>query len=115
SGGSPVTTGDVSFEIDGTPSGSPVTLSGAGTAQLSTSGLAVGNHVITATYNGVLGQYIGSTDTLTQVVDTGTTTVAGAFCNTGSITIQTLPPTPSQAVPYPSHIVVSGQTGSVGI
>jgi len=49
--GSGTPTGTVQFLDGGNPLGSPVSLSG-GSAQLSTSGLTVGSHTITAQYNG---------------------------------------------------------------
>ena len=62
-------TGTVQFAIDGSSTGSPVTLS-AGTASYSTSSLAVGTHTVTATYSGNTSN-AGSSGTLSpsQVVN----------------------------------------------
>lgn len=45
-------TGTAQFKIDGTNSGSPVTLNGSGVATLSTSTLTAGTHTIAADYSG---------------------------------------------------------------
>jgi hypothetical protein len=67
-------TGTVQFQSDGSNIGGAVALSG-GVATRSTSGLAVGSHTITATYNGS-GNFQGSTGTLApdQTVNQGATT-----------------------------------------
>ncbi len=44
--------GTVQFKIDGVNSGSPVTLSGSGVGQLTTSSLTAGTHTVTADYSG---------------------------------------------------------------
>jgi protocatechuate 3,4-dioxygenase beta subunit len=71
-GGTP--TGTVQFQADGSNIGGAVALSG-GVATRSTSGLAVGAHVITATYNGSTN-FQGSVGTLSggQTVNQGATT-----------------------------------------
>jgi hypothetical protein len=45
-------TGTIQFKIDGTNSGSPMTLNGSGVATISTSTLAAGTHTIAADYSG---------------------------------------------------------------
>lgn len=49
SSSSVVPTGAVQFEVDGTPTGDPVALT-SGSAQLTTSSLSAGTHMVTATY-----------------------------------------------------------------
>lgn len=74
--GSGVTpTGTVQFLADGNPIGAPQTLSGAGTASISFSALAVGSHVITANYSGDVA-YSPGTGTLSpnQVVNKANST-----------------------------------------
>ncbi|HEU5001873.1 MAG TPA: Ig-like domain repeat protein [Actinomycetota bacterium] len=68
--------GTVQFEDGGSPVGSPATLNGSGVATVSTSGLSVGSHTITAVYGGNLN-FNGSTGTLSpdQVVNPAPTAV----------------------------------------
>jgi hypothetical protein len=72
--GSGTPTGNVRFQADGSNIGGLVALSG-GVATRNTSGLAVGAHVITATYNGN-GNFQSSAGTLSggQTVNQGATT-----------------------------------------
>jgi CSLREA domain-containing protein len=56
--GSP--TGTVQFNIDGSPSGSPVNLNSSGITTLTTSALAVGTHTVTADYSGDANFLAGS-------------------------------------------------------
>jgi hypothetical protein len=71
-------TGTVQFYADGATLGSAQSLSGSGTASVSTSSLAVGTHVITATYSGDTN-HLGSTGTLSpnQVVSPACDPVTG--------------------------------------
>jgi subtilisin-like proprotein convertase family protein len=107
SGGNPVTSGNVTFTIDGGAGGSGA-LNGSGDATFSTSGLAEGAHTITATFVGT-PTVLTSSGSVTQVVDNATTVNGTTYCNTGAITI----PSQGAATPYASHIVVSGFVGSV--
>ena len=113
SGGNPVTTGTVTFTEGATTLAANVPLNGSGQAAFSTSTLTEGNHTITATYNGT-PSFATSNGSVNQRVDNATTSPSpGTFCNTGAITIPSnLAVTP--AVPYPSHITVSGFSGTVG-
>ncbi len=56
-------TGSAQFKIDGTNSGTPVTLNGSGVATLSTTTLTAGTHTITADYSGD-GNFNASSGTL---------------------------------------------------
>ncbi|HUR23846.1 MAG TPA: Ig-like domain repeat protein [Acidimicrobiales bacterium] len=113
SSGGPVTTGTVTFTEGGTTLASNVAVNGSGQAAFSTSALTEGDHIVTATYNGT-ASFGTSNGSVNQRVDNATTNPsAGVFCNTGAITIPSnLNVTP--AVPYPSHITVSGFAGTVG-
>jgi hypothetical protein len=65
----PVTSGTVSF-LDGTTTlTAGIALNAQGQATLSTSTLAVGNHLITASYSGTTGLAASTSAVLTQVVD----------------------------------------------
>ena len=75
SGGSPVTTGTVTFTEGTTTLASNVALNAPGQATFSTTALAEGTHQITATYSGATG-FLTSAGTVTQIVDTPTTTPA---------------------------------------
>jgi hypothetical protein len=56
-------TGTAQFKIDGTNSGSPVTLNGSGVATISTSTLTAGTHTVSADYSGD-GNFATSSGTL---------------------------------------------------
>jgi hypothetical protein len=72
-GGTP--TGSVTFFVDGVPQLPTATLSG-GVATLTSTSLTVGNHIVTATYNGDTN-FIGSSGSLPiQVVNKANTTTA---------------------------------------
>ncbi len=68
SGGGPVPQGTVQFVVDGTNSGSPVTLSGGSATSPSTTLLGAGSHTILAQYSGD-SNYAASTGSYTQVVN----------------------------------------------
>jgi large repetitive protein len=71
-------TGAVTFAIDGVP-GTPIPLSG-GAASLCTSSLTVGSHTIAAAYSGDGNCSVAASNTLTQVVETGSVqNVAGTY------------------------------------
>jgi hypothetical protein len=123
SGGSPVTSGTVTFTENGAaPAGvtnNTVTLNGNGLASITTSSLSEGDHNITATYNGVADTYDPGTTTLWQRIDHAST-VSGSnpylICNPGGITL----PAPSEtaadygaASPNPSNIFVSNLPGTI--
>ena len=61
-------TGTVQFEDTGANLGSPAALIG-GVAQLSTSGLSVGTHPITAVYSGDTNNATSTSNTVDQVVN----------------------------------------------
>ena len=104
SNGSPVTSGTVTFTEGATTLASNVPLNASGQASFSTSSLAEGNHVITATYNGT-ASFATSNGSLNQRVDNATVVTGNVYCNTGPITT---PVTIGTATPYPSNITVSG-------
>ena len=74
-GGAPVTGGTVSFTDGGSALGGPVPVAADGTAEFSTSALAVGSHPIVATYSGTTN-FAGSSGDLTQVVGVAATDTA---------------------------------------
>lgn len=105
--GSAVTTGGVTFYLNGTPL-APVALSGSGTAQFTTNSLTEGTHLITATYSGSTG-FLTSNGSLSQRVDNQTVVTGQTYCNTGVVSV----PSDGPAFPYPSNITVTGLTGVV--
>jgi len=65
-----IPTGSVQFMDGASPLGTPQSLSGLGTATLTTSTLAAANHPITAVYTNIDGNFRGSTSSIvTQVVE----------------------------------------------
>lgn len=123
SGGSPVTSGTVTFTDDGVSVAggptSPVTVDVNGHASFTTSSLSEGDHTILATYNGnatyslSLGSYVQRVDDATAgptiSVDTFT------YCNTGAITLPGLTNADDigQASPNPSNIFVTALPGTI--
>jgi subtilisin-like proprotein convertase family protein len=106
-----VTTGTVTFTEGPTTLAANVPVNPSGQAAFSTSALAEGSHVITATYNGT-PTLLTSSGTVTQVVDNLTTTPDGdTWCNSGSIAV----PSSGPATPYPSHITVSGAGSAISL
>jgi hypothetical protein len=83
SGGSPVTSGTVTFSEGSRTLAGPITLDGAGKATFSTSGLSVGIHVITATFNGNSTQTPSSGSVTHRVNSASTTTTVSSTANPG--------------------------------
>jgi len=111
SDGAIITLTDVTFH-DGATSLGTVTLNGSGQASLVTSTLSEGLHTITADYNGTF-QLAPSTASLALSVEAPTVTRStNIFCNTNAIVLP-IAGSPGLGSPYPSHIVVSGLTGTV--
>ncbi len=67
-----------------------------------------GNHALTAVYSGS-GGFAGSTGSLSQFVETPTTTSSGSFCDDGTVTM----PGQDNTSPYPSVINVTGISNAV--
>ena len=74
-GGNPVTPGTVTFS-DGTTVLATIALDGTGQATFTTTALAVGDHTITATFNGTTNFATSTSAALTQTVDQIATTTA---------------------------------------
>jgi subtilisin-like proprotein convertase family protein len=114
SSGSPVTSGTVEFTDGGT------TISGCGAAALDASGDATcntsftteGDHDLEAIYSGTTS-FVSSQAAFTQEVDNHTVVSGNNFANTGALDIPNATGTPGVAAVYPSHVFVSGLTGSV--
>lgn len=100
SSGSPVTTGTVTFTEGATTLAANVAVNGAGQAAFSKSNFAEGNHIVTATYNGVPA-FSTSNGSMNQRVDNPTVVTGSQYCNTGAITVNALP---NPATPYPSNL-----------
>src|SRR4051794_3472219 len=103
--------GTVTFKEGVTVLSGPTALNGSGQASFATSSLSEGAHVITAFYNGAGSLNVSSGNT-TQVVDNHTASNGNRFCNPGAITLPD-DGAPSTPVAYPSHIFVSGLTGTI--
>jgi autotransporter-associated beta strand protein len=102
-GGTP--TGTVTFSVDGVPQ-TTLTLNGSGQAFWVTSGLGVGNHTVTATYNGS-STMNGSSDSLSQTVQAGAASLSAAISGQG-----TTPNSVQAGVPF--TITVTALDGSGG-
>jgi subtilisin-like proprotein convertase family protein len=108
-GGTPVTTGNVTFTEGATVLQAATPVNASGQVAFTTSGLAEGSHLITASYGGNANNG-PSSGSVTQVVDNVTTVNGNTFCNDASgITV----PTSGTGSPYPSHILVTGLSGSI--
>jgi hypothetical protein len=100
-------TGSVQFMDDLSLLGSPQNLSRLGTATLTTSTLAAGNHLITAVYTNTDGNFIGSTSTsFTQVVED--------FSITATPSAQTIP-SGHQALYSVTVTPIRGLTGTIAL
>ncbi|MGA8529011.1 MAG: Ig-like domain repeat protein [Acidobacteriaceae bacterium] len=113
-----VNAGTVTFTDNGNnitcSGGNPVAISngqGTCTATFTTEG----SHPIVATYSGATG-FVGSgSDVLNLFVDHPTTNPSpGKYCNAGGLSISgSLTSSNNPASPYPSHIDVTGYSGSI--
>ena len=113
SGGSPVTSGTVSFTQNGSAISAgctnvAVNVSGQATCTATAGTLPEGMRTITATYSGT-ASFGTSNGSITQTVNSPTVVSGNQFCNNGGIAITNN----STAVQYPSNITVSGLTGTI--
>ena len=109
-GTSPVTSGTVTFSQGGTALGAAVNLNSSGQAAFTTSSLAAGNDVITATYNPSTGFKGSTSPTLTQQV------VASTASTTTGLTSSLNPSNQGQAVTLTASVLAGTSpvtTGSV--
>ena len=103
-------TGSIQF-IDGSSLlGTPQTLSGLGTATLTTSTLGVGNHPITAVYTNVDGNFMGSIST----ISTSIAQVVQDFSISATPSAQTIS-SGHQAIYNISVTPISGLTGTIAL
>src|SRR5579871_6118266 len=105
--GSP--TGTVQFQIDGTNTGSPVTISTSGgltTASFTSTTLSVGNHTITASYSGDSNFAASVAPTFTQTVTLATT---------AAVVITSGPSTFGQSVTFTATITGNGPVSPTGV
>ena len=105
--------GTVQFKADGNNIGTPVTVTGAansGTAQVSTSSLSIGTHVITAEYSGDanFNANIGTLGGGGQVVGKGNTTTAVTSSQNPSVFTQQVTFTATIAAVAPSSGTPTG-------
>jgi hypothetical protein len=81
--GAGTASGTVQFKDDGTDLGTPRTLDGSGNASVTTAGLTIGAHTISATYVPSDGNYVGSSGTMSQTVQKAKTTLTYDGATTG--------------------------------
>ena len=106
SGGSPVTAGTVTFTEGTTTLAANVALNAQGQATFTTSALTEAHAPDHRARTAARPGSSPARGTVTQVVDTPTTTPAtGMWCNTGPISVSAAA---GPATPYPSRITVSG-------
>jgi hypothetical protein len=112
SSGLPVTSGTVTFAVDGTTAQGPVAVSGSGKATYTANALAEGTHTVQAFYNGVANSFNVSNGSLSQQVNTATVVSNNntTFCNPGGISI---PGSVGTATPYPSRVFVTNVPGTI--
>ncbi len=116
SGGSPVTTGTVTFKEGSTVLQGPVGLDASGQASFTTSSLGEGRHRITANYSGVPGSFNLSAGYVDQQVDDATQVSGTQFCNTadtGAMTIPAAGTSIGAAEQYPLRFFISNLPGTV--
>jgi subtilisin-like proprotein convertase family protein/uncharacterized cupredoxin-like copper-binding protein len=109
SGGSPVTSGTVTFTEGATTLASNVAVNGSGQASFSTSSFTEGDHTVTATYNGTASFATSNASTNVRL-DNPTTVTGNTFCNTGALTLHDN----AASAPYPSRVTVSGISKVIG-
>jgi large repetitive protein len=74
--GSGTASGSVQFQDNGTNLGSPQNLGGAGQASITTTGLSVGSHTISASYTSDSPNFNNSSGSTTQIVNRARTTLS---------------------------------------
>ncbi|HZZ38459.1 MAG TPA: Ig-like domain repeat protein [Acidobacteriaceae bacterium] len=113
-----VSSGTVTFTDNGNnvacSGGNPVVVSN-GTAACTASFTTEGSHPLTATYSGSTDFSGSGSDVLNLFVDHPTTNPSpGKYCNAGGLSISgSLTGSNNPASPYPSHIDVTGYSGSI--
>jgi hypothetical protein len=107
-----VTQGTVTFKEGATTLAGPIALNPSGQAKYTNSTFAEGTHTISALYNGSPGSFNTSSGNVVQEVNNRTVVSGNSFCNTGVVAFADAG-APGIATPYPSHVFVSGITGTV--
>jgi subtilisin-like proprotein convertase family protein len=108
----PVTQGTVTFKEGATTLAGPITLNASGQAKYTNSAFAEGTHTLSAVYNGSPGFFNTSSGNLVQQIDNHTVVTGNSYCNTGIVFFADAG-SPGVSTPYPSHVFVSGVTGTV--
>jgi hypothetical protein len=109
-----VNEGTVKFTDNGvTISGCAAQPVSAGAASCTTTFTSEGVHTVEAIYNGTASFGASNSATLAQQVDNHTTVTGSSYCNTGSITLNNPASTTADASPYPSHVFISGLSGTL--
>jgi Big-like domain-containing protein len=109
-----VNEGTVKFTDNGvTISGCGAQPVSAGAASCTTTFTTEGVHTVEAVYSGTANFGSSNSPTLAQQVDNHTTVTGSSYCNTGSITLNNPAVTTADDSPYPSHVFVSGLSGTL--
>jgi hypothetical protein len=103
--------GFVTFRDGGTVLAADVPLDSAGVATFTTSALSEGDHVLVASYAGVVNPSLRSTGSLSQRVDNPTVVSGNTFSNTGALTLAAT--VSGVASAFPSRVEVSGLSGLI--
>lgn len=82
--GAGVPSGTVQFTVDGDDLGGQVTVAGGVATSPATSALTPGDHTVRAVFTPADGSFVGSTASITHVVDTGTQLQLGSSANPSS-------------------------------
>ncbi len=114
SSSTPVTSGTVAFTDGGTTIAGcgAVTPNGSGRATCTATFTTEGIHPLEARYGGTSG-FATSDGTLSQEADNHTTVNGTNYANSGAISVANPTSYPGAGLPYPSHVFVSGVTGTV--
>lgn len=111
--GSNTPTGSVQFLIDGTALGAPVALVRGMATSAPIASLAVGNHVVTASFVDVLGNFAGSTGTLVggETIRSAPTGTGTATATTTTLGSSSASPTYGQALTFTATVAPTGGSG----
>jgi hypothetical protein len=108
SGGNPVALGTVTFKEGVTTLAGPTALDVNGQARYTNSSFSEGTHTFSAFY-GSPGSFNTSSANIVQEINNYTVVIGNTLCNTGMVMVADA----GTSTPYPSHVFVSGMTGTI--